>query len=118
MSTTLAAAMSINFSREPIFGTGAGHISPIGGYLEDEDLVFVLDVNENFRPWLVVRSRLFTAMDTFYDERKRGLLRIERDGTKGHNHPVPACNSTLPPGRSTCSGLPSSAMERNAIPRR
>ena len=34
----------INFSREPIFGAGVGHISPLGGYLEDEDLVFVLDV--------------------------------------------------------------------------
>jgi len=40
----------INFNRQPIFGAGVGHISPIGGYLEDEDLVFVLDVNENFHP--------------------------------------------------------------------
>ena len=35
----------VNFSRAPIFGTGVGHHSPIGGYLEAEDLVFVLDVN-------------------------------------------------------------------------
>ena len=38
----------INFSRDPIFGAGGGHHSPIGGYLEDEDLVFVLDVNREF----------------------------------------------------------------------
>jgi hypothetical protein len=29
----------INFSRAPIFGAGVGHLSPIGGYLEREDLV-------------------------------------------------------------------------------
>ena len=34
----------INFSRKEIFGAGTGHHSPIGGYLEAEDLVFVLDV--------------------------------------------------------------------------
>ena len=71
--------MSINFSREPIFGTGAGHISPIGGYLEAEDLVFVLDVNEDYKPWLVERERLFSAMDTIDGDgdKKRGLLLIE-----------------------------------------
>ena len=77
MSTTLAAAISINFSREPIFGTGAGHISPIGGYLEDEDLVLVLDVNRDFQPWLVKRERLFAAMDTLDGASKRGMLLIE-----------------------------------------
>jgi len=34
-----------NFNRAQIFGAGVGHHSPIGGYLEAEDLVFVLDVN-------------------------------------------------------------------------
>jgi Phytochelatin synthase len=29
----------VNFARAPIFGAGVGHHSPIGGYLEDEDLV-------------------------------------------------------------------------------
>ena len=67
----------INFSREPIFGAGGGHHSPIGGYLEAEDLVFVLDVNRDFQPWLVERRRLFAAMDTFDGEKKRGLLLIE-----------------------------------------
>lgn len=33
----------VNFSRERIFGAGVGHHSPIGGYLETEDSVFVLD---------------------------------------------------------------------------
>lgn len=67
----------INFNRAAIFGAGAGHHSPIGGYLEAEDLVFVLDVNRDYQPWLVERARLFAAMDTFDGERKRGLLLIE-----------------------------------------
>jgi hypothetical protein len=67
---------AVNFSRKPIFGAGAGHISPIGGYLEDENPVFVPDVNEDDRPWLSERSRLFNGLDTFAGVRKRGLLRI------------------------------------------
>ncbi len=66
-----------NFSREPIFGAGVGHHSPIGGYLEEEDLVFVLDVNRDFQPWLVERARLFSALNTFDGSKKRGLLLIE-----------------------------------------
>ena len=69
----------INFTRETIFGAGSGHFSPVGGYLEAEDLVFVLDVNERYRPWLIERERLFSAMDTIDSDgdRKRGLLLIE-----------------------------------------
>lgn len=67
----------VNFTREKIFGAGAGHFSPIGGYLEGADMVLVLDVNENYRPWLVERERLFLAMDTFDGDKKRGLLLIQ-----------------------------------------
>lgn len=67
----------VNFTREKIFGAGAGHHSPIGGYLEAEDLVLVLDVNEDYKPWLVERERLFSAMDTLDGDKKRGLLVIE-----------------------------------------
>jgi hypothetical protein len=67
----------INFARAPIFGSGGGHHSPIAGYLEAEDLVLVLDVNEKFKPWLVERSRLYDAMNTVDGDKKRGLLRIE-----------------------------------------
>jgi Phytochelatin synthase len=67
----------INFRRKEIFGSGGGHHSPIAGYFENEGLVFVLDVNENFRPWLVERSRLFAAMNTLDGDKKRGLLLIE-----------------------------------------
>lgn len=67
----------INFSREKIFGAGVGHHSPIGGYLEAEDLVLVLDVNEAFQPWLIETDRLFTAMDTMDGDSKRGLLLIK-----------------------------------------
>jgi len=67
----------INFARAPIFDSGVGHHSPIGGYLESEDLVLVLDVNEKFKPWLVERSRLYDAMNTLDGAKKRGLPRIE-----------------------------------------
>jgi hypothetical protein len=67
----------VNFIREKIFGAGAGHHSPIGGYLEAEDMIFVLDVNEDYKPWLVERERLFSAMNTLDGEKKRGLLLIE-----------------------------------------
>lgn len=66
----------INFDRKMIFGAGGGHHSPIGGYLENEDLVFVLDVNRDYRPWLVESARLFDAMNTWDGDRKRGMLLI------------------------------------------
>lgn len=53
-----------NFSRASLFGGGGGHHSPLGGYLEAEDLAFVLDVNSGFGPWLVSAERLFDAMNT------------------------------------------------------
>jgi hypothetical protein len=69
----------VNFTRQAIFGAGAGHHSPLGGYLEAEDLILVLDVNEAFKPWLIERERLFSAVDTVDGEsgEKRGLLLIE-----------------------------------------
>jgi hypothetical protein len=67
----------VNFHRQRIFGAGAGHHSPIGGYLETEDLVFILDVNRDFQPWLVERTRLFAAVNTLDGGQKRGLLLIE-----------------------------------------
>lgn len=67
----------VNFDRAKIFGAGVGHHSPIGGYLEAEDLVFVLDVSSDYQPWLVERSRLFSAIDTFDGRKRRGLLLIE-----------------------------------------
>lgn len=67
----------VNFQRAPLFTTGGGHHSPIAGYLEEEDLVFVLDVNDKFQPWLVKTDRLFKAVDTSDEGKKRGLLRIE-----------------------------------------
>lgn len=69
-----------NFSRAPLFGRGGGHHSPLGGYLEDADLAFVLDVNAGFGPWLVSTERLFAALATTDrgDGRPRGLVRFER----------------------------------------
>jgi hypothetical protein len=67
----------VNFNRERIFGAGVGHHSPIGGYLEAEDLVFILDVNSAYQPWLIERARLFAAVNTLDGDKKRGLLLIE-----------------------------------------
>lgn len=69
----------VNFRRKEIFGAGAGHHSPIGGYLEAEDLVLVLDVKETFKPWLVERKRLYDAMNTVDSDggKTRGLLMME-----------------------------------------
>jgi hypothetical protein len=69
----------INFSRGPLFGRGHGHHSPLLGYLTDDDLVFVGDVNRDFGPWLVKPERLFEAMNTIDDSsgKKRGMLVVE-----------------------------------------
>ena len=69
----------INFHRGPLFATGGGHHSPILGYLADEDLVFVLDVNKKYGPWLAKPERLYEAMNTVDGSahKKRGLLVIE-----------------------------------------
>lgn len=66
----------INFNRRPLFGIDIGHHSPLGGYLEDADLVFVLDVLDAYKPFLVPADRLYAALDTVDSEtgRKRGLL--------------------------------------------
>ncbi len=71
----------INFNRAPLWGSGHGHISPILGYLEAEDLVFVGDVNADFQPFLVSSARLLEAMNTTDTStgNLRGLLRIRRE---------------------------------------
>jgi hypothetical protein len=66
----------VNFSREPLFGRGHGHFSPVLGYLAKQDLVFVGDVNDHYRPWLVPTARLYAAQDGVdsSSHAKRGLL--------------------------------------------
>lgn len=68
----------VNFTRAPLFGRGHGHFSPVLGFLPDQDLVFVGDVNANYRPWLVPTARLFEAQDTIdsTSHTKRGLLEV------------------------------------------
>jgi hypothetical protein len=69
----------VNFHRGLLFSQGGGHHSPIGGYLVERDLVFVLDVNESFKPWLVSSERLFRAVDGVdsSSKKRRGLLLVE-----------------------------------------
>lgn len=74
-----AVRMIVNFHRGPLFARGGGHHSPVGGYLEDEDLVFVLDVNDDYDPWLARTERVFAATDTIDPASglERGVLLIE-----------------------------------------
>lgn len=69
----------INFSRGPLFATGGGHHSPLAGYLAEDDLAFVLDVNQKYGPWLVKPERLYEAMQAVDKStgKHRGLLLIE-----------------------------------------
>jgi hypothetical protein len=69
----------VNFHRGLLFGKGVGHHSPVAGYLEDRDLVFVLDVNPSFGPWLVPTERLYEASKSIDSSsgKPRGLLRID-----------------------------------------
>lgn len=69
----------INFNRQPLFGVAIGHHSPIGGYLPEADLVFVLDVLDQYQPFLAPADRLYEAMNTVDPEtgKKRGLLLVE-----------------------------------------
>ena len=78
-ATTRLSAIIVNFTRAPLFGRGHGHFSPVLGYLPAEDLVFVGDVNANYRPWLVPTSRLFEAQNTIdsSSHAKRGVLEVD-----------------------------------------
>jgi len=62
------------FERKMIFGAGVGHHSPIGGYLENEDLVFVLDVNRDTVHGLWSARACFDAMNTWDGDKKRGIV--------------------------------------------
>jgi hypothetical protein len=76
-----------NFQRGMLMGKGTGHFSPIGGFLEREELVFVLDTNQKFRPWLVSPRRLFEAIDSLDGGKKRGLLVFQLEPAPGSSGP-------------------------------
>jgi hypothetical protein len=69
----------VNFHRGPLFSRGAGHFSPLLGYLPDRDLVFVGDVNGDYKPFLVSTERLWQAATTIdgTSGKARGLLIID-----------------------------------------
>jgi hypothetical protein len=68
----------VNFHRGPLFGRGHGHFSPILGYDLGHDLVFVGDVNREYRPFLVSSERLWNATNTLDSAtgKNRGLLAV------------------------------------------
>ncbi|OQR99664.1 hypothetical protein THRCLA_21799 [Thraustotheca clavata] len=71
--------VAVNFLRSPLFGITqpsylpinfvlalfGGHFSVIVGYLEDEDLVAVFDVNHTYGPYLVDSKRLYDAVNSY-----------------------------------------------------
>ena len=67
-----------NFDRQPLFGWGGGHHSPLGAYLPDAGAVLVVDTNGKVGPWMVSVPRLHHA--TFKREpwmdKPRGLARL------------------------------------------
>jgi hypothetical protein len=80
----------INFSRLPLFGVDIGHHSPIGGYIEDSDSVFLLDVLEDYKPFIVSSDKLFIAMNTIDSEteKKRGLIQLHRFDSEPLQNPA------------------------------
>jgi hypothetical protein len=95
----------VNFTREPLFGRGHGHFSPVLGYLPKQDLVFVGDVNGDYEPWLVPTARLYAAQATVdpTSHAPRGLLVIG-PATPPHR-PAPP-RRTAPPARRRPSRRP------------
>ena len=77
----LVSTLAVGLTAALIFGVVLQRLgfSPILGYLEAEDLVFVGDVNRDFQPFLVPASRLYEAMDTLDSDGnlKRGMLLID-----------------------------------------
>lgn len=71
----------INFHRGPLFGRGHGHHSPILGYLPDQDLVLIGDVNADYKPYLVRADRLQRAVNTVDGETGdlRGMLLLHAE---------------------------------------
>ncbi|OQR90583.1 hypothetical protein ACHHYP_05392 [Achlya hypogyna] len=71
--------VAVNFLRSPLFGFASpmyapfnfllgifgGHFSVVIGYLEEDDLVAVFDVNHSYGPYLVESKRLFRAVNSF-----------------------------------------------------
>ena len=72
----------INFDRQPLFRRRHGHFSVFLGYLRADNLVFVGDVNEDFKPWPASPERVFSAMNTLDSatSKSRGLLGITLTG--------------------------------------
>lgn len=71
-----------NFSRQPLFGWGGGHHSPLGAYLPDEDAVLVVDCNRRVGPWVASVPAFHKALNTRDPWMKvsRGLARLRVNG--------------------------------------
>lgn len=85
--------VAVNFLRSSLFGFPTptwlpgswllallgGHFSPVLGYLEEENLVAIFDVNKKYGFYLVEARRLFASVNTFdfMNGTTRGLILTE-----------------------------------------
>lgn len=55
------------------------HWSPVAGYLADEDLLLIIDVNESYGPFLVKSESFFQTLDIrdYCSGKYMGLVRID-----------------------------------------
>lgn len=79
----------VNFDRRALFGRGHGHFSPVLGYLDGPDLVFVGDVNRDYGAYLVRTERLWRAANTrdSASGRSRGLIAVQVGSTAAGTAP-------------------------------
>lgn len=71
-----------SYSRPVLNQTGAGHFSPLGGYVESEDMVLIMDVARfKLPPHWVPLEALWNAMNTQDPdtEKHRGFMIVQRD---------------------------------------
>lgn len=61
-----------------VFKLFGGHFSPIGGYLENEEMVLVHDVNKKFGSWFVPTERFFESCNTIdvLNNTYRGIIKL------------------------------------------
>ncbi|OQR99660.1 hypothetical protein THRCLA_21800 [Thraustotheca clavata] len=76
LHATLSGTGSLWLPWNFLFGIVSGHFSVVLGYLEDEDLVAVFDVNSSYGPYLVETRRLYesVAAQDISSNKSRGLI--------------------------------------------
>ena len=79
--------ITLPFLHNILLGYIGGHFSPVIGYLPDQDLVAIFDVNHNYGVFLVDTKRLYDAVNTYdiMSKTTRGLVLTEITGSGDDN---------------------------------